>query len=105
MKSVPVTIGVVVAIAAPSVDGWAAVGPADLGFELGGDREDRGLLAWAGDELHADRQAFGRRAHGQRRRRLAGEVPDRGEAHDLAGASDGGRDRAALEAAELPRGH
>ena len=53
-----------------------AVGPRALGLELGGERQQRGLVARAAHELHRPRQAVGREAGRHRGGRLAGEVPD-----------------------------
>ena len=59
-----------------------AVRPRALGLDLAGEREQRALVVWAADQLGGERQAGGGEARRDRRRRLAGRVPRRGEGID-----------------------
>ena len=58
----------------------AAVRPRPLGLDLGGEREQGRPRRRAADQGHRPRQPARREARRDRHRRLAGVVPDRGEA-------------------------
>src|SRR5687768_13204405 len=66
-------------LAGPRLERGPAIGPAQLGFQLRRERQQRRLLPVPAHELDPDREAFTARAAGQRERRLAGEVPLGGE--------------------------
>src|SRR5579875_739378 len=65
--------------AGPSPQRWVPVLPRAFGFELGGQRDQRALLAHAAGQHHPDRQTRGGPVQRDAHRGLAGDVVDGGE--------------------------
>src|SRR6478672_3427521 len=65
-----------------------AARPRTRGLQLGAEREQRGLVGRAAEEVDADWQAVLAVRERQRDRRLAGDVRDRAVGRELAGAAE-----------------